>query len=222
MSRGKNCKQRYVNKCQSSSEESCESESSRDSYCSDRSRSSDDCHRRTRHNHRDNCNEKKCIVKKYYTTNNNTGDVINSATLAYSDFYGLMPGDNSTTVAAGTPVQFPQDGPTNGVITRLDAMTFNLKNIGTYEILFQVSVTEAGQLVIGLNSGTGFQEVPNSVVGRATGMCQIVGMSLINTTVANTQLEIMNPSGNTPALTITPFAGGESSVSCHLVIKQLA
>lgn len=165
--------------------------------------------------------DRKVIVKKYYTTNNNKGDVINSATLAYSDFYALMPGDNAAPIAAGTAVQFPRDGPTSGEITRMGASVFNLREIGTYEVQFQVPVTEAGQLDIALDAGAGFSEDPASVVGRATGATQIVGVSLINTTVANTKLSIFNPTGNTPALTITPVAGGTHMVSCHLVIKRL-
>lgn len=165
--------------------------------------------------------DKKVIVKKYYVTNNNKGDVINSSIPAYSDFYALMPGDNIEPIAAGTAVQFPRDGPTNGEITRVNASVFNLKEIGTYEVQFQVSVTEAGQLDIALDTGSGFSEDPASVVGRATGTSQIVGISLINTTIANTKLSIFNPTGNTPALTVTPVAGGTHMVSCHLVIKRL-
>lgn len=219
-----------------SSERSCESRSCSESSESSREEKRDE-HRERRH-HRgkshsrrersrsrscdsDSDCEKKVIVKKYYTTNNNKGDVINSATLAYSDFYGLMPGDNAAPVAAGTAVQFPRDGPTSGEITRMGASVFNLREIGTYEVQFQVPVTEAGQLDIALDAGAGFSEDPASVVGRATGATQIVGISLINTTVANTKLSIFNPTGNTPALTITPVAGGTHIVSCHLVIKRL-
>jgi len=34
--------------------------------------------------------------------------------LNYADFYALMPPDNSATVAPGTDVSFPQDGPNSG------------------------------------------------------------------------------------------------------------
>ena len=34
--------------------------------------------------------------------------------LNYADFYALMPPDNATTVAPGTDVSFPQDGPISG------------------------------------------------------------------------------------------------------------
>lgn len=64
--------------------------------------------------------------------------------LSFADFYALMPPDNSATVAPGTDVSFPQDGPNSGAdITRLGADSFNLGPIGTYHVLFQVSVTDA-------------------------------------------------------------------------------
>ena len=34
--------------------------------------------------------------------------------LGFADFYALMPPDNAATVAPGTDVSFPQDGPTSG------------------------------------------------------------------------------------------------------------
>jgi len=138
----------------------------------------------------------------------------------YSDFFALMPGDNTATVAAGTAVQFPQNGASNGVITRLTASTFNLPNVGVYLVLFQVSITEAGQLEVALGGvGQG-----STVAGRATGTSQIVGISLVPTTSINNVLSIINPLGNSPALTITPFAGDSSTnpVSAHLVIAQIA
>src|SRR5580692_13137304 len=64
--------------------------------------------------------------------------------LDFSDFFALMPGDNAATVGAGTPVLFPQDGSTSGVITRLNSSSFLLPTIGTYLVQFQVSVTEPG------------------------------------------------------------------------------
>lgn len=165
------------------------------------------------------CQGGKCIVNNYIETSPTA--MQSSGIIAYSDFFGLMPGDNPATVAPGTAVEFPQNGSTNGVITRVNASTFNLKNIGTYEVQFQVSVTEAGQLEIALDSGSGFVELLPTVVGRATGASQIVGLCLIDTTSMNTKLSIINPSGNASALTITPLAGGNQSVSCHLVIKQI-
>ena len=139
--------------------------------------------------------------------------------LAYADFYALMPSDNAATVAPGTDVSFPQDGPNGGgAITRLSASSFNLGAIGTYQVLFQVSVDEAGQLILTLNGA----DLPYTVAGRATGTSQIVGMALVTTTAVNSVLTVRNPEGTAAALTITPLAGGTRPVSAHLTILQLA
>ena len=89
--------------------------------------------------------------------------------------------------------------------------------IGVYQVIFQVNVNEAGQLIITLNG----EEVTSSVVGRAMGTSQIIGMSIIQTNTENSVLTVRNPAGSAAALTITPLAGGVRSVSAHL-ITQLA
>lgn len=136
----------------------------------------------------------------------------------FADFYALMPADNATPVGVGEDVAFPQNGPTsNSTITRLTDNSFSLSEVGTYLVMFQVSVSEPGQLVLTLND----EEIPYSVVGRATGTSQIVETILITTTIATSTLTVRNPAANTTALTITPTAGGSESVSAHLVIVQL-
>ncbi|PYZ96929.1 hypothetical protein CR205_14745 [Alteribacter lacisalsi] len=140
--------------------------------------------------------------------------------LDFADFYALMPGDNADTVGAGENVDFPQDGPSGaaGGITRTGADTFNLEAIGAYQVFFQVSVTEAGQLILTLDGN----DLAYTVVGRATGTSQIVGLAIVQTVTENSILTVQNPTGNPTALTITPVAGGARSVSAHLVITRLA
>ncbi len=78
----------------------------------------------------------------------------------------MMPPDNAATVAPGTDVSFPQDGPVSGPdIARTDPDSYNLAQIGTYQVYFQVSVTEAGQLLLTLNGA----DLEYTVAGRATG-----------------------------------------------------
>ena len=139
--------------------------------------------------------------------------------LDFADFFALMPPDNAATVAVGGNVQFPQDGPTSAStqITRTGPSTFNLGPIGMYQVQFQVSVSEAGQLELSLNS----VDLSYTVVGRATGTSQIVGMAIVQTTSINSILSVRNPAGNATALTITPLAGGSNLVSAHLVITRL-
>lgn len=141
-----------------------------------------------------------------------------SSVLNFADFYALMPPDNAATVAPGTNVSFPQNGPTSGAgISRTGASTFNLSEIGTYQIMFQVGVDEAGQLVLTLNSAP----LAYTVVGRATGTNQIIGIALVTTPTINSILTVQNPADNPAALTITPLAGGTEPVSAHLVIIQI-
>jgi BclA C-terminal domain len=136
---------------------------------------------------------------------------------SFAHFFALMPGDNSATVAVGAAVQFPQNGPTDGVATRASASTFTIPVAGTYKVDFQVSVTEAGQLQLAIG-GAG---LPDTVAGRATGTSQISQSSVI-TVSAGAVLSVINPAGNSTALTITTTAGGASSVSATLTIVRLA
>jgi len=84
-------------------------------------------------------------------------------------------------------------------------------------VLFQVSVTEAGQLVLTLNG----QELPYTVAGRAAGTTQITGTALVETTATDATLTLRNPEGTAAALTITPLAGGTEPVSAHLTILRI-
>jgi hypothetical protein len=135
----------------------------------------------------------------------------------YSHFFALMPGDNSATIAVGAPVLFPQNGPSTGAASSLGAGLFNLPAIGTYEISWQASIAEAGQLQLAIG-GVG---LPDTVVGRAALTSQIVGFAVITTTAVNSVLSVINPAGNSPALTLTPHAGGAAAnpVSATLTIK---
>jgi hypothetical protein len=139
----------------------------------------------------------------------------------FAEFYALMPPDNAATVGAGIPVEFPQTGPTTGDIVRQTASKFVLPSIGTYRVTFSVSADEPGQLAIALNTGSGMVELPYTVYGRAIGTSLIAGDALVTTSAANSVLEVRNPAGNTPALTITPKAGGTHAAVASLVIQQL-
>ena len=137
----------------------------------------------------------------------------------YADFFALMPGDNAATIAVGAPILLPQNGPSSGTsITRLTSSTFNLADIATYSVSFQCSFDEAGQWMLNLNGS----ELAPTVSGRATGTNQAYITCLITTTVINSVLSVVNPSGNSTALTITPIAGGTHAVSAHLVIQRIA
>lgn len=144
--------------------------------------------------------------------------------LAFADFYALMPPDNAATVAPGSDVAFPNNGPSSGgtAIIRTGPATFRLSAIGTYQVLFNVGTDAAAQLVLTLNSGAGASELAYTVVGRATGTTQIIGMQFVTTTVVNTIITVRNPAANPTALIITPNAGGTQPDSAHLVIMRIS
>ena len=137
--------------------------------------------------------------------------------ISVADFYALMPSDNSEPILPGESIHFPQDGPASGSIVRNSATQFILPDIGIYEINFQVSITEDGQLVVVLDG----VELPYTVVGRTTRTSQIIGLCLVKTTLLDSYISINNPAGNSSAITMTPNAGRGKPVSAHLIIKRI-
>jgi hypothetical protein len=146
-----------------------------------------------------------------------TGATGPSWILEFGYFYALMPGDNAATVAPGTAVSFPRDGAASGGIFGVTDSQFNLPTAGVYEVFWQVSVSEAGQLVLALDG----VEQAHTVAGRATGTSQITNQVLLVTTTENSRLTVRNPAGNPAALTVTPVAGGARPVSASLVVKKI-
>ncbi len=146
-----------------------------------------------------------------------TGATGTTGVLDFADFYALMPPDNIPLIAAGSDIEFPSDGPASATsITRLTIDTFNLADIGFYQVLFQANVTEAAKLVLTLN-GT---ELSYTLVGNTVGGTQIVGIALVETTLINSTLSVRNPAASLIPLTITP-AGLGDSYSAHLVITRI-
>jgi hypothetical protein len=75
-----------------------------------------------------------------------------TSTSNYADLYALMPPDNTATIAVDADDEFPSDGPSSSTkITRVSPSSFNLASVGSYLIQFQVSVSEAGKLILTLN-----------------------------------------------------------------------
>eukprot|EP00703_Trepomonas_sp_PC1_P004525 JAP92081.1 Hypothetical protein TPC1_16091 [Trepomonas sp. PC1] len=149
------------------------------------------------------------------------GEIGPSGLLDYSMFYLLAPPNAAATIAVGAAVPFPQIGPSSGVIAPAAGDStytqFELPAIGTYDVFWQVSVSQPGQLQIWLNGAP----VIYTTTGRDTGTAQIVGHTLITTTLVSSILTLNNPSGNSAALTVTPNAGGTVPVSGTLLIKRI-
>ena len=137
----------------------------------------------------------------------------------FAEFFALMPPDNTATVPLGGDVQFRQNGAASAgsSISRDTASTFSLGTSGTYEVTFQVPLTEPGQLELSLDGTL----QASTVVGRAAGNSQIVGESLVTVTSIPAVPAVENPPGADFALTITPLAGGNSPTSASLIIQKL-
>lgn len=148
-------------------------------------------------------------------------------------FYGLTtgtgnagPNDYAATVAVKTiagsgRVPFPRNGPAVGVV-RIDDSSFTIADIGTYEINFGVQTTEPGQLQLELN-GAALPETTSGNQNPTAGGHRINHSVLITTVAPNSILAVINPAGNSTALTITPADGASTNANSQvLTIKKIA
>lgn len=162
-----------------------------------------------------------------------TGATGTSGILGFAMFYGLTAGtgnggptDYAATVApktaAGTGrVPFPRTGPVSGTISRVDSSSFTLPAIGTYEITFKVHTTEPGQLQLELN-GADLAETVAVNMNPTNGGHPIVGNFFVTTTTVNSVIAVINPAGNSPALTITPADGASTHANAQsITISQI-
>ena len=137
--------------------------------------------------------------------------------LSYADFYALMPTDNATAITPGSDVAFSRNGViANTNIGRTNDTDFLLNATGTYLVMWNASIGEAGQLVLTLND----TELPYTVVGTETGE-ELAGFTILNITTPST-ITVRNPIANTTNVTLTPNAGGTDPVSAHITIVQIA
>lgn len=153
----------------------------------------------------------------------------------YGMFYGTTvgtgnegsgSGDYAATVAAGAPVPFPRNGANSGSGI---ARTFNpynesftLPNTGTYEVTFNVSTTEPGQLQLAFRVDTTYTPIAHTTaVGAGGTNGGPIGGTFFITATAGQALAVINPAGNPAALTITPAGTLTYANVPTLTIKQL-
>ena len=147
-------------------------------------------------------------------------------------FYGLTTGtgnggatDYAATIAARTVagsgrVPFPRNGPTSGAAVRVDGSSFTIP-AGTWEVTFRLETTEPGQLQL---------EIDGVAVDESTTVDQnptAGGHLMVSTTIvtrgAPFVLAVINPSGNSPALTVTPADGASTHANVgSLTLVRLA
>lgn len=92
-----------------------------------------------------------------------------------------MPGDNTATIATGSPIEFHQDGITNGIITPINSSQFNIPLRWNLYGLLASKYSRSRSNMLQLN-GT---EIARSVAVKATGIDQIIGETIIITTEPN-------------------------------------
>ena len=136
----------------------------------------------------------------------------------YAMFYGLTAGTGNngpTDYAATIPVKttpgtgrvpFPREGPNSHYVVGVDGSSCILTVAGTYHVIFKVHTTEPGQLQLELD-GVDIAESVASDYNPTAGGHEIVGDCLITSLVDGAVLAVVNPTGNSTALTVTPANG---------------
>ena len=145
----------------------------------------------------------------------------------FADFYGQMSqggiNDNPDDIGPGESVNFPSPivNPF-GIIQRKEGTSpneFVLPPDSIFEITFQVTTNNAGELIVVLNGN----ELVQTVVGKSGGG-SLVGMSIITTPSGSESiLSINNPVGSPPGgLKIDESSGSLiQPLTCHLIIKKI-
>ncbi len=152
-------------------------------------------------------------------------------------FYGLTTGtgnggatDYAATIAvkttAGTGrVPFPRNGPiygtspmsiANGTTSPALLAEINIPTIGTYRVTFNVHTTEPGQLQLELQ-GVDLPATVASNLNSTVAGHNIIGDSIITTTVINSKLAVVNCVGNVAVLTITPADGNRTAALAQTI-----
>jgi hypothetical protein len=122
-----------------------------------------------------------------------------------ANFYSSTTYCNNSQISEGNAIEFPQNGPNNSTITRVSNSIFKIKDTSLYEIIFQINIRQAGQLIIVMN---GFQLAHTLIDQDYSG--QNIGIFIISANSGD-ELSINNPLG---APTISIKSG-------QIIIKQL-
>ncbi len=148
------------------------------------------------------------------------------STRSISRFFGMTtgtgnggPNDYSATVAAGAAIPFPRDDYISGGIIRSGTSNFLLPFIGTYKIDFIIETTEMGQWQVSV-AGT---PLDNTTIGNqnpTSGGHLFAGSAFVTTVANDTLVSVINPAGNSAALTITPSDGAETHANVQSIIIE--
>ena len=106
---------------------------------------------------------------------------------------------------------------------RSSSSQFLLPTPGIYRVIWFVQTTEPGQLQLDLDQGSGPVPLYDSTIGNqdpTSGGHGFPGNDYVLTVVVNAVLRVINPAGNTPALTITPADGASTSANVQSIIIE--
>ena len=134
----------------------------------------------------------------------------------FAELYALMPGDNAAPVAANSPISFPNVKVLTAGMTTVGGNTIVLNAAGLWRIDAQVSISEAAQIAVAVNGAADM----TTVVGRATGVSQLVISTVISSPAPGTAVQIWAIGG--AGYTITPLAGGAQPVSATFRAQRLS
>jgi hypothetical protein len=143
----------------------------------------------------------------------------------FADFYGQMSSsgvnDNPDAINPGDAISFPSPAINPFGIQRYGTSTteFVLPPDSIFEIIFQVTIQNTGELVVVLNGN----ELIETVVGKSGGGV-VVGTCIIFTPSSiNSVISINNPStANAGGIKVDEPSGALTQpLSCHLIIKKL-
>lgn len=139
-----------------------------------------------------------------------------AVTANFAQYYALMPSDNPNPIAPGTDIEFPQDGPNQGTISRRSPTTFILGAVGTYRVTFGATTDSYNSQVQLTVNDVG---VPYGTFGRWWYGGMISGDAFITTSAADSSVTVRNVGYD--YLMLTPNAGGSNPVAAYLTIQQL-
>ncbi|MDX6714450.1 MAG: hypothetical protein QOH30_1008 [Baekduia sp.] len=151
-----------------------------------------------------------------------TGATGPAASATYAEFYSLMPGDPSYTYGptgnapTGARILFPHAGAAQGGVVYSGGGEFTLPSAGTYRVSFSVTLAQAGQLQVVLNS----VPLPYATFGTDAAGSEITGEALVVSPGAGSVISINAP-GSNPDISLAATPGGALPGAATLLIERV-
>ena len=139
--------------------------------------------------------------------------------LSFADFFAINSEEEAMILQPGEDFAFPNTGAnSNSGISEITETSFNLENIGSYLVMFNVTTIQTPKLGLTLDD----ELLDYTVAGRPSGASQIVGMTIITTTQENSVLTVRYPDDDAYSGEAVPTENPRQDTTSHLVIVQLS